>query len=99
MTEIHSDPSTSGPSKVPPQQQRTPRIGDRGVGLYPQPFPVTGEEPLTDAQASYLVNLTQDTSREIGDSPTKAQASELIDQLQAASPRVSGASSETPKPG
>jgi hypothetical protein len=50
---------------------------------------VTGDEPMTDAQASYLATLGQDTGREIPDSLTKAQASELIDELQADSPRVS----------
>ena len=45
---------------------------------------------MTDAQASYLATLAQDTGREVPDSLTKAQASELIDELQAESPRVSG---------
>jgi hypothetical protein len=51
---------------------------------------VTGDEPMTKAQASYLATLGQDTGREAPDSLTKAQASELIDELQADSPRVSG---------
>lgn len=50
---------------------------------------VTGEEPMTDAQASYLATLAQDTGREIPEALTKAQASELIDELQGESPRAS----------
>lgn len=49
---------------------------------------VTGEEPMTGAQASYLATLAQDTGREIPDTLTKAEASKLIDQLQDASGRT-----------
>jgi hypothetical protein len=48
----------------------------------------TGDEPMTGPQRSYLETLGQDTGEEIPDDLTKAQASELIERLQAQSPRV-----------
>ena len=49
---------------------------------------VTGDEPMTGAQASYLSTLAQDTGRDVPESLTKAEASKLIDELQAASGRA-----------
>jgi uncharacterized damage-inducible protein DinB len=43
---------------------------------------VTGDEPMTGAQASYLKTLCEETGEEFDDSLTKAAASEKIDQLQ-----------------
>lgn len=45
---------------------------------------VTGNEPMTGPQASYLQTLLQQAGRESDFDPemTKAQASALIDQLQ-----------------
>jgi len=44
---------------------------------------VTGDEPMTGPQASYLQTLCQEAGEEFDDSLTKAQASERIDELQA----------------
>lgn len=49
---------------------------------------VTGEEPMTGAQASYLKTLCEETGEEFSDDLTKAQASEMIDRLKARSPRL-----------
>jgi hypothetical protein len=49
---------------------------------------VTGDEPATGAQESYLATLAQDAGADIPEQVTKAQASELIDELQHESPRV-----------
>jgi hypothetical protein len=49
---------------------------------------VTGDEPMTGAQASYLSTLAQDTGREVPDRMTKADASKLIDELQRQSGRA-----------
>jgi hypothetical protein len=49
---------------------------------------VTGEEPATGPQLSYLQTLAHDTSEPIPENLTKAQASELIDKLRQESPRV-----------
>ncbi|BBX19358.1 DUF3072 domain-containing protein [Mycolicibacterium duvalii] len=43
---------------------------------------VTGEEPMTGPQRSYLQTLAQEAGTEVDDDLTKAQASELIDSLQ-----------------
>jgi len=44
---------------------------------------VTGDEPMTGAQASYLKTLSQEAGVEFDESLNKAQASEKIDELQA----------------
>ncbi|MGO8771660.1 MAG: DUF3072 domain-containing protein [Mycobacterium sp.] len=44
---------------------------------------VTGEEPMTGPQRSYLHTLAQEAGREVPDEMTKAEASALIDELQA----------------
>ena len=49
---------------------------------------VTGDEPMTGAQASYLATLARDTGRDVPESLTKAEASKLIDELQSDSPRA-----------
>lgn len=43
---------------------------------------VTGDEPMTGAQRSYLQTLAQEANVEVPDDTTKARASELIDELQ-----------------
>ena len=43
---------------------------------------VTGEEPMTGAQASYLQTLSEEAGEEFDPKLTKAQASEKIDALQ-----------------
>jgi len=44
---------------------------------------VTGEEPMTGAQASYLKTLSEEAGVEFDGALTKAQASKRIDELQA----------------
>jgi hypothetical protein len=44
---------------------------------------VTGDEPMTGPQASYLQTLAQEAGEDVDDSLTKAQASERIEELQA----------------
>lgn len=43
---------------------------------------VTGEEPMTGAQASYLKTLADEAGEEFDPNLTKADASKRIDQLQ-----------------
>ena len=50
---------------------------------------VTGEEPMTGAQRSYLDTLAREAGEELPAELTKAEASEHIERLQAASKRVS----------
>ena len=42
---------------------------------------VTGDEPMTGAQASYLETLSRQTGDEVTGELTKAEASEKIDEL------------------
>lgn len=48
---------------------------------------VTGDEPMTGPQRSYLGTLAQEAGRDVPDDLTKAQASEAIDELQQATGR------------
>ena len=44
---------------------------------------VTGDEPMTGAQRSYLHSLGEEAGVEVDDDLTKAEASKKIDELQA----------------
>jgi hypothetical protein len=46
---------------------------------------VTGDEPMTGPQRSYLETLLRGTGDDVPDRMTKAEASELIDRLKAGS--------------
>ena len=43
---------------------------------------VTGDEPMTGAQASYLQTLAQEAGEEVDENLSKAEASKRIDELQ-----------------
>ena len=43
---------------------------------------VTGDEPMTGAQASYLQTLSEEAGQETPGDLTKAEASQKIDELQ-----------------
>ena len=43
---------------------------------------VTGDEPMTGAQRSYLETLAQEAGEDVDESLTKADASKRIDELQ-----------------
>jgi hypothetical protein len=49
----------------------------------------TGDEPMTDAQRSYLETLCRETGEEFDESLSKAEASKRIDELRERSPRLS----------
>jgi hypothetical protein len=49
----------------------------------------TGDEPMTDAQRSYLETLCRETGEEFDESLSKADASKRIDELRERSPRLS----------
>jgi hypothetical protein len=51
---------------------------------------VTGDEPMTAAQRSYLDTLAREAGEEITADLTKAEASEHIDRLQEKTGRSSG---------
>ena len=52
---------------------------------------VTGDEPMTGAQASYLKTLCEETGEQFDETLSKAAASELIDALKQRSPRLKNA--------
>jgi hypothetical protein len=49
---------------------------------------VTGDEPMTGAQASYLETLASEAGEDVPDDLTKADASKKIDELQEKSDRL-----------
>ena len=49
----------------------------------------TGDEPMTDAQRSYLETLSREAGEEFDAALTKAEASKRIDELRQRSPRLS----------
>jgi hypothetical protein len=49
---------------------------------------VTGDEPMTGAQASYLKTLCEETGEPFDPKLSKAQASERIDELRSKDPRL-----------
>ncbi|MDQ3631168.1 MAG: DUF3072 domain-containing protein [Actinomycetota bacterium] len=51
---------------------------------------VTGDEPMTGAQASYLKTLAQEAGEAFDEGLSKAQASERIDALQTKTGRGQG---------
>ena len=51
---------------------------------------VTGDEPMTGAQASYLKTLSEETGEDFDGNLTKAEASKRIDELKGRSPRLKG---------
>ena len=50
---------------------------------------VTGDEPMTGPQKSYLETLAREAGQDVPDDLNKAEASEKIDELQEKSDRVS----------
>jgi hypothetical protein len=48
----------------------------------------TGDEPMTDAQRSYLETLAKEAGEDIDEALTKAEASKRIDELRDRSPRL-----------
>ena len=48
----------------------------------------TGNEPMTDAQRSYLETLCRETGEEFDETLSKADASKRIDELRERSPRL-----------
>ncbi len=51
---------------------------------------VTGDEPMTGAQASYLKTLSEEAGEEFDENLSKADASKKIDELKGRSPRLNG---------
>lgn len=67
---------------------------DAGLNRDPEDW-VTGDEPMTAAQRSYLDTLAREAGEELPADLSKAEASKHIDRLQQRSGRVSGDGSES----
>ena len=65
-------------SEVPADPKRNPT----GNAVKDPDDWVTGEEPMTGAQASYLETLSEEAGEELDPKLSKADASKLIDELQ-----------------
>jgi hypothetical protein len=63
------------------QQQPTNGIVGDNTEKDPDQW-VTGDEPITGAQRSYLKTLSDEAGEEFNDQITKAEASKKIDELQ-----------------
>ena len=50
----------------------------------------TGDEPMTDAQRSYLETLSREAGEDFDETLSKADASKRIDELRERSPRLAG---------
>ncbi|MGW7099518.1 DUF3072 domain-containing protein [Streptomyces sp. NPDC054838] len=57
---------------------------------------VTGDEPATGPQLSYLHTLAREAGENVPEELTKAEASRLIDRLQQASPRTAAPQGSVP---
>ncbi len=76
--DVPQDPAAPG-AKFPADEPR------QGFGSNTEKNPdewVTGEEPMTGAQASYLRTLSQEANEPFDENLTKAEASKRIDELQ-----------------
>lgn len=65
-------------------------MSDQNVQPNPERDPedwITGDEPMTGPQTSYLQTLCQEAGEKFDPALTKAQASEMIEQLQSATGR------------
>lgn len=56
----------------------------------------TGDEPMTEAQDSYLHTLAQEAGEPVGQELTKAEAAQEIDRLQEKTGRGQGSRRRTP---
>ena len=68
-------------------------MADDEVGLNPEKDPedwVTGDEPMTGAQRSYLSTLSEEAKEEMDENLTKAEASIMIEELQEKTGRGQG---------
>ena len=67
-----------------------PRPGDSGTTEKDPDNWVTGDEPMTGAQRSYLDTLAREAGEQLSPDLTKAEASEHIDRLQSKTGRGQG---------
>ena len=92
QSDASSEPSNETAAERKTDQTET--LGDRADSSTAASKPadewVTGDEPITAAQKSYLDTLAREAGEEIPADLTKAQASEQIDRLQQKTGRGQG---------
>lgn len=74
-------PEQAATSTMQPDVHRAPGAGGTSAEK-PVDQWVTGDEPMTGPQRSYLDTLAREAGTEVPDQLTKAEASEMIEQLQ-----------------
>ncbi len=75
--------SRQGMVETPQDPKTAPAEALEGTNAQKDPDQwVTGEEPMTGAQASYLRTLSEEAGEELDTTLTKAEASKRIDELQ-----------------
>ena len=62
------------------QENSTPATGGQSAEKDPEDW-VTGDEPATGPQMSYLSTLAREAGEEVPEAPTKAEASQQIERL------------------
>jgi len=80
----------TGPTPEPPDPHAVKTAGEGSSAEKDSNAWVTGDEPMTGPQASYLETLAHQAGEEPPTGLTKAQASDEIERLQAASPSSGG---------
>jgi hypothetical protein len=73
----------------PMRNPNTNETDQQGLQLDPDEWK-TGDEPMTDAQRSYLETLCRETGETFDETLSKADASKRIDELRQRSPRLAG---------
>ena len=81
-----TDDSQAAAAKADPK--RDPAAAAQGNAAKDPEDWVTGDEPMTGAQGSYLRTLCEETGEEFDPGLTKAEASQRIEALKARDPRL-----------
>ena len=76
-------PNTEPNTEPGPETSATSTLAPVEDAAKPTEEWVTGDEPMTGPQHSYLETLAREAGRDLPDHLTKAQASDLIEELQA----------------
>jgi hypothetical protein len=84
-----SDQGEPEPSDRPEPTEQAEELQGSNVEKSPDDW-VTGDQPMTGAQASYLKTLSDQAGEEFDANLTKAEASKRIDELQSKTGRNSG---------
>jgi Protein of unknown function (DUF3072) len=76
--------------------RKKPSVPDRSAIKEPEQW-VTGDEPMTGAQDSYVHTLARDADEDVPEQMTKAEASQKIEELQEKTGRGTDAAKGRPR--